>query len=151
MFRSSKSFRGLAGLAAPLAGMAALAVMATTPALAADMPAPDASQGDGGVSAFYDWTGPIPAQAGLLLRSEPLPADRGLPGAARQMRILYTATDGVTGDGHIVVSGALFVPRGPPAAGRCSPGPMARWGWPMPARRPGPGGRSAMSIIWAAG
>jgi len=121
MFRSSKSVRGLAGLAAPLAGMAALAVMATTPALAADMPAPDASQGDGGVSAFYDWTGPIPAQAGLLLRSEPLPADRGLPGAARQMRILYTATDGVTGDGHIVVSGALFVPRGRAPAG----------GWPL--------------------
>ncbi|MFD0388949.1 hypothetical protein ACFQ4K_15970 [Tistrella bauzanensis] len=87
------------------------------------------------------------------MRSEPLPADRGLPGAARQMRILYTATDGVTGDGHVVVSGALFVPGAgrPPAAGRCSPGPMAQWVWPMPARRPGPGGRSVMSIIWAAG
>lgn len=109
------------GLAAPLAALAALAAIAATPVTAAEMPRPNAAQGDGGVSAFYDWTGSIPDQAGLLLRTEPLPAKLGLPGAGQQIRILYTSTDGVSGDGPVVVSGALFVPKGRPPTG----------GWPL--------------------
>ena len=81
----------------------------------------DARFGDGGVSAFYTWTGPAPAKPGVLLRREPLPAAFVLPDAARGERILYSATDGVAGSGVVTVSGALFTPKGAPPRG----------GWPL--------------------
>jgi pimeloyl-ACP methyl ester carboxylesterase len=90
-------------------------------ALAARVPTPDPSQGDGGVSPFYTWTGDIPDTPGHILRSEPLDPSYGLAAAGQQFRILYTSTDGVGGSAPVAVSGAYFVPRGTPPAG----------GWPL--------------------
>jgi len=84
-------------------------------------PAPNPRQGDGRVSAFYNWGQAIPAKPGQLLRSEPLPAELGLSGAAQQTRILYTSTSGFDSKTPIVVSGALFIPKGQAPAG----------GWPL--------------------
>lgn len=83
----------------------------------------DPAQGDGGVSAFYQWDAEIPAQPGKLLRTEPLPAAAGLAKASggTQLRILYVSTDGVDGRTPTAVSGALFVPPGKPPAD----------GWPL--------------------
>lgn len=65
-----------------------------------------------------------PARAGEWLASEPLPPARGLPGASRQIRFIYGATDGVDGTGVVTVSGAIFLPAGdPPAGGR----PIVAW------------------------
>jgi Secretory lipase len=90
-------------------------------AQAAQVPAPDPSQGDGGVSPFYTWAGDIPDGAGHLLRTEPLDTAHGLSMAGDQFRILYTSTDGIDGKTPVVVSGAYFVPKGTPPAG----------GWPL--------------------
>lgn len=83
--------------------------------------APAAGLGDGRVSPFYVWTGPLPSEPGRLLRREALPGEIGLAGAGEQSRILYTATDGVSGHGMLAVSGALFLPKGTPPRG----------GWPV--------------------
>ena len=58
---------------------------------------------------------------GKLVRSEVLPPDLGLADAGRQLRILYTSTDGATGQGVLTTSGAVFFPKGTPPAG----------GWPV--------------------
>ena len=81
-------------------------------------PASEPLQGDGRVSSFYVWNEAVPPNPGVMLRTEPLPAVLGLAQAARQARILYSSTDGVSGTAPAVVSGALFEPRGmPPRAG----------------------------------
>lgn len=80
---------------------------------------------DGQVSPFYKWTGRIPAKAGTLLRSEPLPRTMALPGAGVAERILYTSTDGIGGKTPVVVSGALFIPEGPAPKGGW---PVIAWG-----------------------
>lgn len=85
------------------------------------VPAPDPSQGDGRVSSFYTWEKAIPKRPGLLLRSEPLPAELGLSEASEQLRILYSSTDGYDSKTPITVSGTLFIPRGEPPQG----------GWPV--------------------
>lgn len=76
--------------------------------------------GDGGVSAFYTWTGPVP-QPGRLLRQEPLAENLVLAEAGRGVRILYSSTDGIGGHDRVVVSGAYFTPKGRPPKG----------GWPL--------------------
>jgi hypothetical protein len=58
---------------------------------------------------------------GMLVRSEALPPDLGLEDAGRQLRILYTSTDGASGQGVLATSGAVFFPKGTPPAG----------GWPV--------------------
>jgi pimeloyl-ACP methyl ester carboxylesterase len=90
-------------------------------ARAAQVPAPDASQGDGGVSPFYTWVGEIPETPGRMLRTEPLDAALGLAMAGQQFRILYSSTNGVDGKTPVAVSGAYFAPKGTPPAG----------GWPL--------------------
>lgn len=90
-------------------------------ALAAQAPAPDPLQGDGRVSPFYAWAGPIPDKPGQMLRTETLEPTLGLPNAGAQSRILYTSTDGMDGKTPVVVSGAFFAPKGAPPAG----------GWPL--------------------
>ena len=87
----------------------------------AQVPPPNPAVGDGRVSSFYTWSASLPARPGKMLRTEPLPAELGLANASRQVRILYTSTDGVSGKGIVAVSGAIFVPRGRPPAG----------GWPI--------------------
>jgi hypothetical protein len=119
--RAAGALRGTGALTRR-AGAAAFAVALgwSVCARAAEVPPPDPQQGDGRVSAFYTWVGPIPEQPGHMLRTETLPGVLGLPAAGRQERILYTSTDGVAGEGPVVVSGAVFLPkaRRPPAAGR---------------------------------
>jgi len=105
----------------PRWGLFALLACVAGSAQAARVPAPDPAQGDGRVSGFYTWTEEIPAQPGRMLRTEPLDPLLGLPDAGRQLRILYTSTDGVDGKAPVVVSGALFLPQGTPPAG----------GWPL--------------------
>jgi len=77
--------------------------------------------GDGGVSEFYAFEDQIPATPGQLLRQEPLEAHQSVPDAAENIRLLYTSTDGLAGDGAIVVSGGLFLPAGEAPEG----------GWPL--------------------
>src|SRR3954467_11530257 len=79
---------------------------------AAHVPDPDPEQGDGRVSAFYTWPNEIPPTPGRMLRTEPLEAGLGLSNAGRQVRILYSSTDGVDGTTPVVVSGEFFVPKG---------------------------------------
>ncbi|MCG8294723.1 lipase family protein [Pseudomonas entomophila] len=106
-------------------GLTALAL--SIGAVAADTfaPKPDPQQGDGRVSAFYTWSKAIPAAPGKLLRSEPLDPALSLPNAASAQRILYTSLDGIDGKTPIVVSGALFIPKGKAPAGGW---PLASWG-----------------------
>lgn len=103
--------------------LAGLWLAASFPGIAgaAQVPAPDPAQGDGGVPPFYTWTDDIPALPGRMLRIEPLDLARGLSAAAEQFRILYTSTDGIDGKTPVVVSGAYFAPKGNPPAG----------GWPL--------------------
>jgi len=96
-------------------------MLSATAASAAQVPAPDPQQGDGGVSAFYTWADEIPTSPGTMLRTEPLDPNLGLAMAGEQVRILYTSTSGVDGKTPVVVSGAFFVPKGTPPAG----------GWPL--------------------
>lgn len=91
-----------------------LAIVASTTAAADKLSGDAARQGDGGVSAFYRWNRAIPKSPGKLLRSERLPVAAGLANAGRQIRFLYSSTEGLTGQGTTVVSGALFTPRGRP-------------------------------------
>lgn len=76
--------------------------------------------GDGGVPAFYQWTGDLP-QPGTLLRNEPVPENLLLPEASRGERILYSSTNGLNDKDPVSVSGALFWPKGDAPAG----------GWPI--------------------
>jgi pimeloyl-ACP methyl ester carboxylesterase len=71
--------------------------------------------------AFYRYDAAVPSQPGKLLRQEPLPAAFGLASASQEWRILYTSTDGNTGRGQLVASGAVFYPNGPAPQG----------GWPV--------------------
>ena len=87
---------------------------------AAQVGAPDPSQGDGRVSGFYTWQATIPGP-GRLLRQEKLEPTLGLANAGAQFRILYSSTDGVDGASPTAVSGLLFMPKGEPPAG----------GWPL--------------------
>lgn len=82
---------------------------------------PSSVPGDGGVPAFYNWTDKVPATPGQLLRSEPLTAEQSLAEAGQDIRVLYTSTDGIDNRTPIVVSGALFLPKGTPPSG----------GWPL--------------------
>ena len=89
-------------------------------ALAGKLPVPTTgpSVGDGGVSAFYVWGGPLPTRAGIMLREEPLPKTQLQPAAAQNIRVLYSSTDGVGDHERIAVSGAIYLPKEtPPKAG----------------------------------
>ncbi|ODT87143.1 lipase family protein [Phenylobacterium sp. SCN 70-31] len=101
----------------PVLAMTTALLLSATPTLGAT---PDARFGDGGVSAFYDWSGPI-QRPGKLLRQEPLPPELVLSEAGQGVRILYTSTDGIGGAERVVVSGAYFTPKGKPPKG----------GWPL--------------------
>ncbi|MBC3435850.1 alpha/beta hydrolase [Pseudomonas sp. BW16M2] len=106
-------------------GLSALALSIAAVAADTFAPRPDPQQGDGRVSAFYTWSKAIPATPGKLLRSEPLDSALSLPNAASAQRILYTSLDGIDGKTPIVVSGALFIPKGKAPAGGW---PVASWG-----------------------
>jgi dipeptidyl aminopeptidase/acylaminoacyl peptidase len=98
--------------------MAILAGLSGWALVASAAPPGGPSQGDGGVSVFYSWTGDVPRQPGTLLRHEPLPRGLMLENASSGRRILYSSTDGIRGQAPVAVSGAVFLPKGAaPAAG----------------------------------
>lgn len=116
-----RTFIGLAGLAGCLALSACSAGPAQeSPAEVAAI-RPDPDMGDGGVSDFYSWTQALPSTPGRLLRTEALSPEQSLATAGKGIRILYSSTDGLGGASPVVVSGALFLPRGEPPSG----------GWPL--------------------
>ena len=106
-------------------GLSLLTLSLSALAAEAYAPKPDPQLGDGRVSAFYTWEKAIPAKPGKLLRSEPLDQTLALPGSAKQLRILYSSTDGIDGKSPIVVSGALFIPQGKAPEGGW---PVVTWG-----------------------
>ena len=79
------------------------------------------SAGDQPLSPFYAWTAPLPQQAGVLLRSEPMPGQPEITAASSGKRILYTSTDARWRSGVLPVSGTLHLPKGQPPKG----------GWPL--------------------
>ncbi|WP_322048800.1 lipase family protein [Paraburkholderia sp. J67] len=82
---------------------------------------PRLPDGDGGLPAFYTWSNAIPAAPGQLLRSESLTPSQSLVNAGRNIRILYSSTNGVDNHTPVVVSGALYLPKGTPP----------KDGWPL--------------------
>lgn len=68
-----------------------------------------------------DPIGPGSAAPGRLIEQAPLDSGLSLADAGGQFRILYSSTDGVTGQGPVQVSGAVFFPKTPRPAG----------GWPV--------------------
>jgi pimeloyl-ACP methyl ester carboxylesterase len=56
-----------------------------------------------------------------LLRQEPLPENLMLANASKSVRVLYTSTNGIDGKTPIIVSGAIYLPKGPAPSG----------GWPV--------------------
>lgn len=106
-----------------------LAVTAVTALLAACASAPTThgvlptgvAAGDHVLSPFYAWTGALPAQPGVMLRSEPQPPQPEFTSASVQQRILYTSTDARWSSGVLPVSGTLYLPKGEPPRG----------GWPL--------------------
>ena len=93
----------------PVPAVSAEAV--TTPT----MPVSNPANGDGGMPDFYT-TAPTSMtelrQPGLMLRTEALPDDFSLTSAASAQRIIYSSTDGLDGKSPIMVSGAVFLPKG---------------------------------------
>ena len=72
-----------------------------------------------GVTAFYVWLDEIPNTPGRLLRQEPLEAELILKNAESGVRVLYSSQGWE--DQPVVVSGAVFIPKGAPPKG----------GWPV--------------------
>ena len=101
--------------------MRLFAVLALAAALAGPAAAASSLQGDGGVPDFYAWSGKVKGKPGKLLRQEPLAPALVLDGAASGARILYTSTEGLGGKDRVVVSGAVFIPKGEAPKG----------GWPL--------------------
>ena len=92
-------------------------------ALAALLGACAAPGGGGapGSAGFYGTPSSMPAKPGQMLRQEPLDSAASLTDASRSLRVLYTSTDGVKGQGIVPVSGAVYFPRTPEPPG----------GWPV--------------------
>ena len=76
--------------------------------------------GDSHLSDFYTFGGAL-SQPGKLLRQEALNQQQSNPGAGKNIRLLYSSTDGIDGKDMIAVSGVLFLPKGNAPAG----------GWPL--------------------
>lgn len=80
-----------------------------------------ATLGDSRLSDFYMYDESLPDKPGVLLRREKLDKRQVLEKAAKNVRILYTSTDGLTGTDLVAVSGVLYLPHGTPPEG----------GWPL--------------------
>ena len=105
---------------APLAIAIAMLGCTTTPAPRSTLPTGPAA-GDRVLSPFYDWREALPAQPGVMLRTEPAAAQPEITAAGLAQRILYTSQDARWNAGVLPVSGTLYLPRGDAPAG----------GWPV--------------------
>lgn len=106
-------------LSACAAPMGSVGSSATAPPRSATPPA-NMTLGDSYLSNFYVYEGNLEVP-GKLLRQEPLQPHQSNPGAARNIRLLYTSTDGIDGQDLLPVSGVLFLPEGTAPEG----------GWPL--------------------
>lgn len=77
--------------------------------------------GDQVLSPFYAWNQPLPTRPGVMLRTEPAPAQAEIQAAGSALRMLYSSSDARWRSGLLPVSGTLYLPRGEPPAG----------GWPV--------------------
>ena len=93
-----------------LSSVAVLLTTISVRAAAPSAPVTGPTVGDGGVSAFYSWQDALPAQAGVMLREEPLPESQHQAAATHNIRILYSSTDGVGRHDRVTVSGTLYLP-----------------------------------------
>ena len=83
---------------------------------------PQSVLGDKYLSRFYQYDHQdISLRPGKLLREEALLDHQSVLGAARNVRLLYTSTNGLDESSILTVSGALFIPAGEPPTG----------GWPI--------------------
>ncbi|MFK7842509.1 MAG: lipase family protein [Sphingorhabdus sp.] len=85
---------------------------------------PEASappRGDVLLSEFYAQPSSLPQTAGVMVRQETLEGEATLASAGENLRIMYSSTEGLSGKGISVISGALFLPEGNPPEG----------GWPL--------------------
>lgn len=78
-------------------------------------------RGDVDLSDFYSYAGALPKSAGRLIQQQQLGDHQQVPGAAENIRLLYSSTDGIDGETPIAVSGSLFLPQGTAPEG----------GWPL--------------------
>lgn len=78
-------------------------------------------RGEGGTSKFYIDVLETPSSPGTLIKQEPLTEKQSVPGAASNIRLLYSSTDGIDGKTAIPVSGSLFLPSGT----------LPEGGWPL--------------------
>lgn len=76
---------------------------------------------DNYLSDFYLAPDVMPDVVGQIIRQEPLPSDQNIPGAAKNIRLLYSSTDGIADQGLIAVSGTVHLPEGDAPDG----------GWPL--------------------
>ena len=77
--------------------------------------------GDSYLSGFYVFDEAVPNEPGKLLRREQLSEKQQLAQAGTNIRLLYSSTNGLTGEGTLPVSGVLFLPKGEVPEG----------GWPL--------------------
>ena len=111
-------------------GIAIMAAASTLSACSANMetskvsspvtPPAHMTLGDSHLSDFYIYKGALD-KPGKLLRQEPLNETQSNPGAAKNLRLLYSSTDGIDGTDLVPVSGVLFLPEGQPP----------KTGWPL--------------------
>lgn len=78
-------------------------------------------RGDSVLSDFYVPPSTLPTKPGVLIRQEALSETLEIPGADENIRLLYSSTDGLSGDDRIAVSGTLYMPEGTAPEG----------GWPL--------------------
>ena len=69
-------------------------------------------RGDTRLSEFYSSESLLPRHPGVLIQQQTLDDHQQLPGAAVNVRLLYSSTDGIDGTTPIRVSGSLFLPQG---------------------------------------
>ncbi|GAB5483100.1 MAG: lipase family protein [Parasphingorhabdus sp.] len=104
-----------------LASAILLGACASTPAPSDTSSKPTFSShmtlGDSFLSDFYEYDRELKTP-GVLIKKEPLNQSQSNPGAAKNVRLLYSSTDGLNGNRLLPVSGVLFLPEGTaPASG----------------------------------
>ncbi|MBV7260391.1 alpha/beta fold hydrolase [Erythrobacter crassostreae] len=111
----------LLGLTTALAACSTMPAQNSAPAASQATVYDAATVGDSSLSAFYEYAQSLSHGPGKLLRREPLEAKQSLANAGTNLRLLYTATDGLANDGILPVSGVLYLPKGEAPEG----------GWPL--------------------
>lgn len=94
----------------------------TATRLPMDLPPPIAEpRGDTELSRFYADPSDLPVSPGILIKQEGIEGPAALASAGKNVRILYSSTDGLDGKTINAVSGAVYLPKGDVPEG----------GWPL--------------------